>query len=162
MLQLLTRWDYAISTHCLSHRFNHQVAKVARVISHSGDGYLYVVLAVLIGFTEQAQAFLSLALPAYAIELASYVLLKQVFRRNRPQSLPVFIRPSDKFSFPSGHSAGAFVMASCIAHVFPAWSALAFTWAILIACSRVLLGVHFISDVVAGASLGLMVVYCLL
>ncbi|WP_432455968.1 MULTISPECIES: phosphatase PAP2 family protein [unclassified Agarivorans] len=158
MLQRLHQWDYAISASCLGHRFNRQVASLAKIVSHSGDGYYYALFAGVIAFTSHAEAFISLSLPAYALELLCYLLLKQVFRRDRPQALPVFIRPSDRFSFPSGHSAGAFVMASCIAQVFPTWGMFAFTWASLIACSRVLLGVHFISDVVAGAGLGLLIV----
>lgn len=159
MLQRISQWDHAVSSLCLGHRFNAQVASCARVISHSADGYYYALFAVVLAFTPHAAPFVQLALPAFALELASYLILKQLFRRDRPQSLPVFIRPSDRFSFPSGHSAGAFVMAACIAQTFPGWAAIAFAWASLVACSRVLLGVHFISDVVAGACLGLLIVY---
>ena len=159
MLQRISQWDYAVSSLCLGHRFNAQVASCARVISHSADGYYYAVFAVLLAYTPYATPFVHLAAPAFAVELSCYLILKQLFRRDRPQSLPVFIRPSDRFSFPSGHSAGAFVMAACIAQIFPAWTALAFVWASLVACSRVLLGVHFISDVLAGAGLGLLIVY---
>ncbi len=159
MLQRISQWDYAVSSLCLGHRFNVQVASCARVISHSADGYYYVVFAALLAFTPYAAPFVQLAAPTFAVELSSYLILKQLFRRDRPQSLPVFIRPSDRFSFPSGHSAGAFVMAGCVAQIFPEWAVLAFGWASLVACSRVLLGVHFISDVLAGASLGLLIVY---
>ncbi|WP_220720207.1 phosphatase PAP2 family protein [Agarivorans litoreus] len=159
MLQRLSQWDYAISATCLGHRFNVQVARLARVISHSGDGYYYALFGGIIAFTPFAGAFWSLALPAFVIELMCYLLLKQIFRRDRPQALPVFIRPSDRFSFPSGHSAGAFVMAGSVAQIFPSWAGVAFTWASLVACSRVLLGVHFVSDIIAGASLGLLIVY---
>ncbi|WP_427980866.1 phosphatase PAP2 family protein [Agarivorans sp.] len=159
MLQRISQWDYAVSSLCLGHRFNAQVASCARVISHSADGYYYAVFAVLLAYTPYATPFVHLAAPAFAVELSCYLILKQLFRRDRPQSLPVFIRPSDRFSFPSGHSAGAFVMAACIAQTFPTWTVLAFVWASLVACSRVLLGVHFISDVLAGAGLGLLIVY---
>ncbi|MGY5452023.1 phosphatase PAP2 family protein [Agarivorans sp. MS3-6] len=162
MLQRLNRWDYAISATCLGHRFNRQIASMAKVVSHSGDGYYYALLGGAIAFSPFAAPFLSLALPAFALELLAYLLLKQIFRRDRPQSLPVFICPSDRFSFPSGHSAGAFVMAACVAEVFPSWAMLAFCWAGLIAFSRVLLGVHFVSDVIAGACLGLVIVYSLI
>lgn len=156
-LQLIARWDYTFSSFCLNHKFNRQVANVARWVSRSGDGYLYAVLAVVLLSFEigPATEFSLHGLKAYLLELTVYFVVKNSFRRNRPQQLPVFIKPSDTFSFPSGHTAAAFVMASCIFLYYPSWAPYAFVWAGLIGMSRVLLGVHFISDIFAGAFLGM-------
>ncbi|RKF21386.1 phosphatase PAP2 family protein [Alginatibacterium sediminis] len=160
MRDLIVNLDYAFSARCLQHRFNRHVAYVSKWISHAGDGYLYVLLVVLTYcYADRGVEFIVLASKSFVVELGLYLSLKQLFRRDRPKQLPVFIKPSDRFSFPSGHSAGAFVMAACVDEVFPAFSVLAFTCSSLIACSRVLLGVHFISDVIAGALLGLCVVW---
>lgn len=160
MRELIVSLDYAFSARCLEHRFNQHVAKVSRWVSHAGDGYLYALLAVLAYcYAERGEHFVTLAGKSFVLELGLYLSLKQLFRRDRPKKLPVFIKPSDRFSFPSGHSAGAFVMAACVAEVFPGFSVLAYTCSSLIACSRVLLGVHFISDVLAGALLGFGVVW---
>jgi undecaprenyl-diphosphatase len=160
-LQRIARWDYLFSRTCLNHKFNRQVAQIARWISRSGDGYLYVILGVTLLSFEigNAMAFTIHALQAYLIELSVYFVVKNSFRRHRPRELPVFIKPSDTFSFPSGHTAGAFVMASCICLYYPQWTPLAFSWAAFVGLSRVLLGVHFITDIFAGALLGSVAVW---
>ena len=91
---------------------------------------------------------------AFADELPLYLLLKNALRRQRPVGLPVFITPSDRYSLPSGHTAAAFLMATVLAASFPLWAPLLFLWAILVGASRLLLGVHYLSDLVAGALLG--------
>ena len=55
---------------------------------------------------------------------------------------------------PSGHTAAAFLMATVLAASFPLWAPLLFAWAALVGASRLLLGVHYLSDLVAGALLG--------
>jgi undecaprenyl-diphosphatase len=70
-------------------------------------------------------------------------------------NLTAHVTPSDKFSLPSGHTAAAWLMASIVAHYYPPFALLAYSWAALIGLSRVLLGVHYPSDVFAGTLLGI-------
>lgn len=160
-LNLISEFDYALSTACLGHKFNRQVAAGCKWISRSGDGHGYFLLGVLLLCFEHQQGgvFFATCLLSFAIELPVYIALKQLFKRNRPTNLPCFIEPSDRYSLPSGHAAAAFLMASQISVFYPAFTLVAFIWASLIAISRVLLGVHFISDIVAGALLGLCAAY---
>ena len=65
------------------------------------------------------------------------------------------MQPSDEFSMPSEHTAAAFVMASLTAYFYPDLSLFAYSWASLIGLSRVILGVHYPTDIAAGAILGL-------
>lgn len=131
-------------------------------ISRTGDGHLYLLLGLILWMFEPQSGtlFLYTALLAYALELPIYVILKQLFHRQRPCDLfsnfNAHIAPSDKFSLPSGHTAAAFLMASLLTHFYPSFAVLAYLWAATIGLSRVLLGVHYPSDILAGAALGLM------
>jgi len=64
-------------------------------------------------------------------------------------------RRGDPHAFPSGHAARAFLLAALGFALGPAWlGPVLAVWAVLVAVSRVALGVHYASDVVAGAALG--------
>jgi undecaprenyl-diphosphatase len=62
--------------------------------------------------------------------------------------------PPDQFSFPSGHTITAFAVATTVALFFPALLVGVMFCAFSVAASRVLLGMHFLSDVLAGAIIG--------
>lgn len=72
-------------------------------------------------------------------------------------SFEALIKPSDQFSFPSGHTMAAFLLATLVHLSFDASAVGVYLWAILVGCSRVVLGVHFPSDVVAGAVIGVLI-----
>lgn len=139
------------------------VAPLCRYCSRTADGPYYALLALLLWWWQVAGAsdFILLLAMAYAIELPSYMLLKNLFRRQRPAQLwqgtfQSHIQPSDRFSLPSGHTAGAFVMLGVVALLYPFWLILVLPWAVAVGLSRILLGVHFPGDVCAGAMLGLL------
>ena len=130
-------------------------------LSKTGDGQLYLIIGLLLYWLEPKNGplFLYSALLAYALEVPIYLLLKRILKRQRPCDISMrftaHIVPADKFSLPSGHTAAAFLMASLISHFYPSLAFVAYTWASSIGCSRVLLGVHYPGDIVAGAALGL-------
>lgn len=142
----------------LQHRTYLSVFK--KLISRTGDGHLYAAIGLLIWFLEPiAYAdFVKVGLLAYLIELPSFMLLKTFMKRDRPfvqiPNCTNTIQPSDKFSMPSGHTAAAFLMAGLVSMFYIEFSALAYGWAILIGNGRVATGVHYPSDVLAGAALG--------
>lgn len=137
------------------------ILKSIRVISRTGDGHLYIFVGALLFCLDNSHGvlFFYTALMAYGLEVPIYLILKQCFKRKRPSASLInfnaHITPSDKFSLPSGHTAAAFLMATIISSFYPAYSAFAFAWASLVGLSRILLGVHFPSDVVVGAILGI-------
>ena len=134
--------------------------KIARAVSFTGDGYAYLLLAaVLLVISREAGLAITLCgFLAFAFELPTYAVLKKTFKRRRPyvvvDRLERIHNPSDEFSFPSGHTAGGFLMAYIVSHFFPAASLPMYLWASSIGISRVLLRVHFVSDILAGAALG--------
>lgn len=164
--QLLARLDLAFSLLCLQHKFSQPVAKLSRCISRTGDGHLYALLLAITWWFGQSSnpdpndsQFSKTGLLAFAIELPLYWLAKNCFKRRRPHELSQLIRitftPSDKYSLPSGHTTAAFMMATLIGQFYPPFYLLTLCWACLIGLSRILLGVHFVTDVLLGAVLGI-------
>jgi undecaprenyl-diphosphatase len=80
-------------------------------------------------------------------------------RRKRPEGeWGRIYRFTDPHSFPSGHAARAFLIATVATALGPAWLAIAlWIWAPLVALARVAMGVHYLSDIVAGALFGILV-----
>lgn len=141
------------------------IDRTVQFISFTGDGYLYALLAVLLLLFSPAQgtAYAITLLLAFLIELPVYWILKNSFKRRRPfrvvTALTPVLKPSDEFSFPSGHTTAAFMVAGISTAFFPAFGPMMYMWALLVGLSRVMLKVHFISDVVAGALLGTCVAF---
>ena len=137
-----------------------RLGRAARYCSRLGDGPAYVILGLVLFYMEPVNGplFFVQALAAFLLELPLYISLKHAIRRRRPadleETLSALIQPSDRFSFPSGHSAAAFLMATLVAIHYPVWALVAYPLAFAIGASRVVLGVHYPTDIVAGAVLG--------
>lgn len=160
IVQAIHRWD--VSAFLRVNRRLHSATwlKSAQALSHTADGwgYLFIPLVLMLWSPAQGQTFFMVSLVAFAIERSLYFAMKKGFKRRRPpQAIPgveSFIIASDEFSFPSGHTSGAFLMTtlSCI-YISPLL-AIAYVWASSIAACRVILGVHFPSDTLMGAIIG--------
>lgn len=85
--------------------------------------------------------------------------IKFLVRRRRPEGeWGGIYRNTDPHSFPSGHAARAFLIAVVASALAPLWLAvLLWIWAPIVSIARVAMGVHYVSDVVAGAALGIAV-----
>jgi len=135
------------------------LVRLSRMISRTGDGFLYVLLAAYLYWHHGIQDKLLLTLfLAFAVERPVYFVLKNGFKRNRPQQAikdyRSVITPSDQFSFPSGHTSAAFMVATLVGYFFPALLAILYFWALSVGFSRVVLGVHFPTDTLMGMVLG--------
>lgn len=139
------------------------IATVRRFFAHMsrlGDGVFWYTLIVLLPVLFGVDAIsVSIQMAATGIAgLLVYKLLKRHTLRERPYQVTPAIRlgtaPLDRFSFPSGHTLHAVGFSTVALAHYPelAWILIPFT--ALIMASRVILGLHYPSDVAAGALLG--------
>jgi len=128
--------------------------------TRGGDGGLWYALglAVLLFGGASRLAAAGAATLAAATGIVVFVRLKLLIRRPRPCALAVHcwarLLPPDQFSFPSGHSITAFAVAVPIGNFYPSLLPGLLFCAMSIALSRVLLGMHYVSDVLAGSLVG--------
>jgi undecaprenyl-diphosphatase len=159
-LERVASWDGALALK-LNRVGGRPLARLLfQAISRLGDGVFWyaLMLALLLRHgAEAAPAVLHMILAGLACT-AHYKWVKRRTLRPRPyESCPgvlLFAAPLDHFSFPSGHTLHAVAFTLVVAAYYPALAWLAVPFTLLVAASRVLLGLHYPSDVVAGALIG--------
>jgi undecaprenyl-diphosphatase len=134
---------------------------IAAFLAHSGDSWFWAGALILSWFFSNSTWKHWEVVEFFGIlGLAGVVLaIKLLVRRERPQGeWGGIYRNTDPHSFPSGHSARSFLIAVLAVALAPVWLAILLCiWAPLVALARVAMGVHYLSDVVAGAVLGTIV-----
>jgi undecaprenyl-diphosphatase len=134
--------------------------------SRLGDGWLWIATGLLLLLSGSSLSLRTLAAVAVAMGLANLllVLLKRKIHRRRPCDYarnphydvrPLTFFKEDCFSFPSGHTLNAFAVGTVVTLSYPAFGPAAAMLASSVAASRVVLGLHFLSDVLVGAVLGM-------
>jgi len=129
-------------------------------ISRLGDGlfwYALMTMLAVIGGERGGLAALHMALTGLTA-LLLYRLLKRWTRRPRPYrvcpGVIAHVPPLDEFSFPSGHTLQAVSFSIVAISWFPSLAPLLVSFTVLIAASRVILGLHYPSDVLAAIGIG--------
>ena len=126
--------------------------------AHSGDSWFWGAALILMWFFSNSYwkkwevvEFVGLSLLAPLV-----LIIKFSIRRRRPEGeWGAIYRNTDPHSFPSGHAARAFLIAVIATGLGPTWLIiLLWVWAPLVALARVAMGVHYVSDIVAGAAFG--------
>lgn len=127
-------------------------------VSRLGDGWVwYALILSQVLLPGRALVAAHLALTG-AIGILAYKLIKRYAVRERPfithPAINCAAAPLDRYSFPSGHTLHAVCFAVLGAHYLPELAVPLAGFAVLVALSRVVLGLHYPTDVAAGALLG--------
>jgi len=134
--------------------------RIFQIASRLGNGIVWYVLILSLPLIYGPAAIKPATVMALTggLGVAIYTLLKHLFVRERPFITHAAIdrraAPLDRYSFPSGHTLHAVSFAWQASAHFPELAWVLWPLAALIAASRVVLGLHYPSDVLAGAAIG--------
>lgn len=132
----------------------------ARAISRLGDGELWIGVIVAVALLQEGAGTRCAVHLSAAAAAGAFVYLVMKRRAGRPRpyvhlkDLRLCARPLDEFSFPSGHTLHAVAFAIIGSAYFPSLALLLVPFAVLTGVVRVVLGLHYPSDVLAGVVVG--------
>src|SRR5579863_6578420 len=128
--------------------------------TRGGDGWLWYATGAMVAIFGGPKRFAAVLAAGVSVGLGVllFLKLKRAFGRKRPCTMEphcwATLLPPDQFSFPSGHTITAFAMALSLGAFYPAMLPGLLFCAASVAASRILLGMHFLTDVLAGAAIG--------
>ncbi|PKN70605.1 MAG: phosphatase PAP2 family protein [Deltaproteobacteria bacterium HGW-Deltaproteobacteria-12] len=161
-------WDIPLAYYCRS--LSRSVLDIAEIITITGESkWYYIILVpsfVVVHFILKHKIwsmrvlFLFVALSASGL---INMLIKWIAGRHRPINMfnngefgfEYFRLIYESTSFPSGHTVTSFALAAAISILFPRWSIPAYAAAAAIGMSRIMITSHYLSDVFAGAGIGI-------
>jgi len=163
-LHLMLAMDSAVCVK-VSHTNQYRVIReMFRCVSRLGDGVFWYALMLVLLVVGQMSALM----PVVHMVLAGltgtlvYKWLKHKTHRPRPfqvrQDVWLAGKPLDHFSFPSGHTLHAVVFGLIAMHYYPSLGIVLIPFMVMVGMSRVVLGLHYPSDVLAGAGIGYAIV----
>lgn len=157
-------WEFAL-LYWLQGLHNPALDQVLEAVTHLGDkGWFFILLgAVLFLVPRTRKAGLAVLLSLLCGLVAGNLCLKNLVMRPRPcwmdTAVPLLISVPHDYSFPSGHTLAAFETAVSIFLVNRTWGTLFLVFAVVIGFSRMYLFVHFPTDVLGGAVLGILIAW---
>lgn len=162
MLESICEIDFSILAFIREHLSCTAMDVVMKLFTYAGNwGIVWIALTVGLLISKKYRRLgVTMAIGLVVCLAAGNLLLKPLIARDRPfiadPSIVIAISPPSGYSFPSGHSFSSFVSASILAKYSRKAAAFAIPGAVLIAFSRLYFSVHFPSDVICGAALGIL------
>ena len=162
----MNQFHHVDSHLCISfNRTSHNILirNLFKGISRLGDGIFWYTLMAFMLCIDQSHAILPVCHMAVAglVGTIIYKWLKVRTLRPRPfnvhQQISLRSIPLDQFSFPSGHTLHAVIFSMVAIHYYPMLAIALIPFTILIGLSRPILGLHYPSDVLVGALIGILI-----
>src|SRR5687767_9263570 len=160
LLEAIGRFDFATFQWLRTHHFPLVDSIMAGFSDIARGGFIWTAFAVLIAIFHKSRwpAVVQVLLAVVLASILTDHAAKPYFNRSRPfesytDSRVFGYKPTTR-SFPSGHAATAIAGACALTRLAPEARSIFWVLALLIAFSRVYLGVHYPADVIAGALLG--------
>ncbi len=160
MIRLITAGDRKLMRRLNRWEAPYWIRKWMVVASRGGDGWLWSAIGLILMLFGGLRRFdaLEAAFVSVGVGQLTFLILKRIIGRERPCATEphcwALLLPPDRFSFPSGHTITAFAIALPLGLYYPALLAGLVFCACSVAASRVILGLHYLSDVIAGVLIG--------
>jgi len=155
----LLEWDARLSDQMRVAEQPGALRALAVFFAHSGDSWFWGAALIVLWLRSDSfwREWAVVQFVAISVLAALVMGIKFLVRRRRPEGeWGGIYRNTDPHSFPSGHAARSFLIAVLATGLGPAGLAgILWAWAPLVALARVAMGVHYVSDIVAGAVLGI-------
>lgn len=150
-------WDVQVSEKLRIDESRGWLKKSAALFAHSGDSWFWLagLLLIAVLFPSWREPALQYVSSILALAVLVFAIKFSVRRKRPPGEWGAIYRRTDPHSFPSGHAARATLLAVLgLGLGPPIWGVALMIWALLVSMARVALGLHYLSDVIAGAILG--------
>ncbi len=153
-------WEAGVCRRCNAVAANPMIRAYFMAVSRLGDGPLWYAMLALLPLVLGPKALLpSLHMGLTALlGVLIYRAAKNLLTRERPfaaqRGVTAITKPLDRYSFPSGHTLHAVAFSVMLAHYLPGLLVVTLPFTLSVAASRVVLGLHYPTDVLAGALVG--------
>lgn len=161
MIEVINTFDKEVIMFIQNNLHSNFMDNIMVLITSMGDaGLIWILMGISLAISKKYRKVGFMVLGALILGLIlGEGILKNIIQRDRPfidlEGINMIIKAPTSYSFPSGHTTSSFAAAGVIAMNFKNKSIYVFTLAILIALSRLYLGVHYPTDIIAGIILGL-------
>ena len=136
---------------------------ILKLITHTSSGKIYPIYALIIPFIiADGLMIVKTGLLGFGFQVPVYIISKNFIKRLRPSNklgITQIINPPDKYSFPSGHCASSMLLVLIFIKYIPSLTICLLFWTSIIFISRIGLGIHYLSDAIAGICLGMLSFY---
>jgi undecaprenyl-diphosphatase len=157
-LALITAGDRKLMRCVNQWQAPHWIRRWMVFASRGGDGWLWSAIGMILLFFGGERRFVALEAGFVSVGAGqlTFFVLKRLIGRERPSEPHCWasLLPPDRFSFPSGHTITAFAIAFSLGLYYPTLIVGLVFCALSVASSRVILGLHYLSDVLVGIIIG--------